>query len=337
MKPRVSVVVPCFNEARTIDRLFQALVEQTFPHDELEVIIADGMSNDGTRKVIEGFSNGQTDLSIKLVDNRQQTIPTALNKAIAESKGEVVIRLDAHSVPDEDYIAKSVAVLNDTGAANVGGLWEIRPVADTWIGRSIAAAAAHPLSAGDARYRIGGKAGEVDTVPFGAFPRKWLDRVGPFNEELLTNEDYEYNVRLKRAGGIVWFDPSIRSTYFARPNFSSLFRQYARYGYWKSQMLRLFPGTIRGRQAGPPLFVLGLLALLFAGLFQPIFWTLLSLVLVIYGAGLLVAGVVDAVSRNDVGLSIGIAFSLATIHLSWGGGFLWGMIRPRVKRRGTSV
>ena len=133
----------------------------------------------------------------------------------------------------------------ETEAANVGGVWDIRPGGEGWVARSIAAAVAHRLGAGDAGYRAGARAGEVDTVPFGAFDRRWLERVGAFNEELLTNEDYEYNYRLRQAGGMIWLDPSIRCVYFARPTLSALARQYWRYGFWKAHMLTRYPRSLR--------------------------------------------------------------------------------------------
>jgi len=197
----VSIVIPCRNEEMTIGTLLEAIGRQTVPLNSLEVIVADGMSTDGTRKAIREFSEKHAEISLRLVENRAKIIPAALNVGIGEAKGEVIVRLDAHSVPREDYIENCVSVLRQSGAANAGGLWEIKPSSDSWIGRSIAVAAGHPLGAGDARYRIGGQAGEVETVPFGAYPKEWLDRVGPFNEELHTNEDYEYNLRLRQAGG----------------------------------------------------------------------------------------------------------------------------------------
>ena len=205
--PTVSIIVPCYNEVHTIGALLQALVVQTAPLNELEVIIADGGSDDGTRQALQTFAEDHPELRLRVVDNPARTIPAGLNLAIAHATGEVVIRLDAHSAPQPDYVQRCLETLNRTQAANAGGLWDIRPGSDTWIGRSIAAAAAHLLGAGDARYRIRGAEGPADTVPFGAYRREWLERVGGFNEGLLTNEDYEYNVRLRSHGGVVWFNP----------------------------------------------------------------------------------------------------------------------------------
>jgi GT2 family glycosyltransferase len=300
---------------------------QKYLLDELEVVIADGISTDGTREAIQDYASQHPELNIRLIDNPQRIIPAALNVAIEVAEGHVIIRLDAHSAPKPDYVDRCLDALEETGAANVGGVWEIQPGAETWIARSIASAAAHPLGAGDARYRISGEPGPVDTVPFGAFRREWLEKVGPFNEELLTNEDYEYNVRIRKAGGVVWFDPSIRSIYFARPDLRSLARQYWRYGFWKVRMLRLYPGTLRWRQALPPIFVLSTVIL--AALALPFLLARLLLAVQL-GAYLLIttcASVMESIRRKDMELILGFPPAIWTMHFSWGAGFLWSVLK----------
>ena len=264
-------------------------------------------------------------MSVRMIDNPGKTIPLALNLGIREAKGGIVVRLDAHSVPASDYVERCVATLERTAAANVGGVWDIRPSADKWITRSIAMAAAHPLGAGGARYRTGGPEGPVDTVPFGAFDREWLERVGPFNEDLLTNEDYEYNLRLRQAGGVIWFDPSIRSTYFARGTLRELARQYLRYGYWKGRMLKRHPGSLRWRQALPPLFVLGIVLLGALAPFAEWARNLLLLQVGLYIATTAGAGIVRAVRLRDLILALGMPLALWTMHLSWGVAFWAGL------------
>jgi GT2 family glycosyltransferase len=248
--------VPAYNEADTIGWLLDALARQDIGRKRLEVVVADGMSDDATRQVVRQVAEAWRDLSIRIVDNPPRTIPAALNRAIEAARGAIVVRLDAHSIPAEDYVRRCVETLAETGAANVGGVWEIQPRGTGWIPKAIARAAAHPLGAGDARYRIRGRPGPVDTVPFGAFQRDWVRRIGGFDETLLTNEDYEFNYRLRQAGGTVWFDPGIWSTYYARKSLAELWRQYTRYGYWKARMLVLHPRSLRWRQALPALFVL---------------------------------------------------------------------------------
>jgi succinoglycan biosynthesis protein ExoA len=322
----VSIIVPCYNEERTIGLLLQAILDQTVGTTALEVVLADGGSTDRTAAVVRSFAEQHPQLRVRVVENPARAIPAALNRAIEAAHGNVLVRLDAHSIPQPDYVGQCLRVLGETSAANVGGVWEIHPSAATWIARSIAASASHPLGAGDARYRTSGAAGEVDTVPFGAYPREWLDRIGPYDESLLTNEDYEYNVRLRRAGGRIWFDPSIRSIYFARGTLIDLARQYARYGFWKARMLRRYPGTLRWRQVLPPAFVLSTLVLGPAAAWLPLARWLLALQWAAYLAALLAAGAAEALSRRDGVLAIGMPLALAVMHLAWGAAFWWGWL-----------
>jgi glycosyltransferase involved in cell wall biosynthesis len=304
----------------------EAVRRQSYPLERIEVVIADGGSNDGTRRVITDYADAHPELRLKLVDNPKRVIPAALNTAIDQASGEVVMRLDAHSEPTPDYVVRCVETLDRTQAANVGGVWEIQPSQPTWVARSIAAAAAHPLGAGDARYRISGAEGPAETVPFGAYRRDWLDRVGDFNEELLTNEDYEYNVRIKQQGGVVWFNPSVRSVYFARANLSQLGRQYARYGFWKARMLLRHPTSLRWRQALPPLVALSTAGLLVGGLFAPLALGALAIEWAAYATVLGLAGLREAVRHRSSSLAVGLPLALATMHLSWGAAFWWGLL-----------
>ena len=267
----VSIIVPCLNEEATIEFLLDAIRGQNFPLDQMEVVIADGMSKDRTREHIEAYQNKYPEIKIILVDNPKKIIPAGLNCAIKASNGEYIVRLDGHSIPDPDYVQKCVELLKAATGDNVGGLWIIQPPTGHWVARSIAVAAAHPIGVGDARYRYGQTAGYADTVPFGSFKRELFDKIGLFNEDLKTNEDYELNVRIQEAGGRIWFDPQIRSVYFSRSDFASLTKQYFRYGFWKLQMLTSFPKTLRWRQALPPLFVLALIFLLFTRFINPIY------------------------------------------------------------------
>lgn len=331
--PLVSIIVPCYNEQKTIRHLLEAIYAQTYPRNRLEVIVADGLSTDGTRQVIETFAQEHPDLSLKVVDNPKRHIPAALNAALRQAGGEIIVRLDAHSMPYPDYVERCVAALEAGLGENVGGLWEIRPGAPTWVGRAIALAAAHPLGVGDARYRHGSKPAYVDTVPFGAFKRELLALVGFFDETLLTNEDYEFNARLRARGGRIWFDPSIRSVYFARPTLKALARQYWRYGFWKWRMLRRYPRTLRWRQALPPLFVFSLVMLFGLGWGWPGFWWLLAGLGGVYLFILSLAGLTKALQERQPALVIGLPLAIATMHLTWGTGFLWSMIKGMLARK----
>ena len=326
MPIQVSVVVPCRNEEKTIRLLLEALAQQSFPQSEMEVLIADGLSEDGTRDVIAEFQTENPDLQVHVLENPNRIIPAALNVGIAAAQGEYILRMDAHAIPRPDYVARCVEALQARQAENVGGVWEILPQNESWIARSIAAAAAHPIAVGDAGYRIGSQAGYVDTVPFGAFRRELIERIGPFDERLLTNEDYEFNTRIRRSGGRIWLDPQIRSVYFARGSLSDLAKQYWRYGYWNAQMLKRYPKTLRMRQALPPIFVLSLILLpILSLIFQPLF-TVWLIELGIYLVTLILVGIQLAIQKKDAALTLGVPLAIATMHLSWGAALLVGSL-----------
>jgi glycosyltransferase involved in cell wall biosynthesis len=330
----VSIIVPCYNEQATIGPLLESILVQTYPRELMEVIIADGFSNDGTREKIAAFQSEHPELRVRVVDNSSRTIPAGLNKAIDATQSKILIRLDAHSMPYPEYAALCVQALEEGRGANVGGVWEVRPGADTPMARAIAAAATHPLGVGDAMYRLSPQAGPVDTVPFGSFRRGLVDAIGRFDETLLSNEDYEFNARVRRSGGTVWLDPRIRSVYFARSTLSALARQYWRYGYWKYRMLRRYPATLRWRQALPPLFAASLPGLAILGIwFKPAFLALVA-VLSIYTAVLLAAGLLAAFRQGNMWLVIGLPLAIATMHFAWGGGFLWSLLSGSLQKNG---
>jgi glycosyltransferase involved in cell wall biosynthesis len=324
---KVSIIVPCYNEEATIHLLLDSIHKQNYPLDEIEVIIADGLSTDHTREVITQYQQKYPELDVHIVDNKNQTIPSGLNRALDAAQGEYIVRLDAHSMPDENYVNICVELLEEGYGDNVGGVWRIEPGSSTWIAKAIAVSASHPFGVGDARYRVGGKAQEVNTVPFGAFHRKLVNKIGPFDETLLSNEDYEFNVRVRQSGGKVWFDPNIQSTYFARSTIKKLAEQYWRYGYWKAQMLKRYPSTIRWRQAIPPIFVCSIFLLGFFTIWYPIAKWILAIELSFYLSILIIAGIQIAVKKHSFSLLLGIPLAIATMHFFWGSALIWGLVK----------
>ena len=326
MPPTVSIVVPCLNEEKRIRTLLDAIFAQTYPRELLDVTIADGHSTDKTREVIAAFQREHPGLNITVIDNDARTIPAGVNRAIAVSRGEIILRLDGHSGPYPDYVEKSVAALEAGRGQNVGGVWEIRPGAETWVARAIAVAAAHPLGVGDALYRHAKQAAIVDTVPFGAWKRLLVEQIGGYDESLLSNEDYEFNARIRQGGGKIWLDPAIRSLYFARPTLAALARQYWRYGFWKLQMLRRYPKTLRWRQALPPLFVLSLMSGALLAPAWPIFGWLLAFELLAYFGILGLAGLRSTIQYRGAFLLFGLPLAITVMHIAWGSGFLWSIL-----------
>jgi glycosyltransferase involved in cell wall biosynthesis len=333
--PFISVIVPCYNEQATIRILLDSIYRQTYPLERRELVLADGMSTDLTRDEVTAFLRNHPDFKVKVIDNIQRDIPSGLNKAIAEASGKFIVRSDAHSAPYPDYIERNVAALLKGKGEVVGGVWEVKPGADHWIARAIATAGAHPLGVGDALYRYTTQAQYVDTVPFGAFRKDLLNYLsienGPYDETLLTNEDYEFYVRVRKSGGRIWLDPTIRSVYFARKNLVDLAKQYWRYGYWKLKMLMQYPQTIRWRQALPPLFVLNVLGLGILGLFIPVLSWLMLIEVVMYLSILFVAGVIRAFKQGDTGMIFGLPLAIVTMHLCWGMAFLWSFTQEKMQ------
>ena len=338
----VSVVIPCRNERAHVGALIDALRRQRVPPDE--IIVVDGGSTDGTREVLAAYEDTEHRAGVRVLTRQDASIPEAVNAAVHEARGDVIVRLDAHSEPSEIYIARALDRLAEDRAGVVGGVWHVAPGAGTATAAAIARAAGHPLGAGDAAYRIGRSRTEpvdVDTVPFGCFRRTVWESLGGLDESLLTNEDYEFNYRVRQTGLRVILDPAIHCTYFARPTLGALAIQYFRYGWWKVQMLRKHPKSLRWRQAVPAGFVASLVVLAVAGAIWPPLWLLLTLQLVIYAAA--VVGTSFRICAREGGWNrlLPLAGAFATIHLAWGSGALVNVLTlgswPRARSRASSA
>jgi GT2 family glycosyltransferase len=218
------------------------------------VVIADGMSDDGTREVLVRMA--ESDARLRIVENPGRIVPKGLNAAIRAARGQVIVRMDAHTQYAPDYLRQCLAVLRETCADNVGGPWVTR--GDGYLPRAIAAAFQSPFAAGGARAHDPDYEGPLDTVYLGCWPRSVFDRVGLFDEELFRNEDDEFNLRLTRASGRIWQSPRIRSWYTPRGSLSALFLQYFQYGYWKVRVIQKHKRPASARHLVPGLFVLGL-------------------------------------------------------------------------------
>ncbi len=324
--PMISIVIPCLNEEKTITFLLEAILSQTIDVKLIEVLIADGLSTDKTRERIKGFSSQHPELDVTILDNEKRVIPYGLNKAIRAARGEIILRMDAHAIPASDYVALSVAALSEGRGNNVGGVIDIHPGNATYIARAIAIATAHPLGVGDAMYRWATKAGYADTVAFGCYYKTTVEKVGFYNETLKANEDYEFNARLRGLGMKIWVDPAIRAVYYSRSTLKALSKQYFSYGYWKVKMLRMFPKTLRWRQALPPLFVLGNLMLLLVSIFWFQAIWIFTAVMVMYIFILAAGSVKPAIKQKKAALILGVPLAIMTMHFSWGSGFIVSLI-----------
>ena len=323
----VSVVVPCFNEERYIGEVLENLARQR-AGGPFEIIVVDGMSTDGTRAAVLRFAEANPAAGVRLVDNPARNIPAALNRGIEAAHGSVIARMDAHAVPSENYLRDCLNGLEREGVAVVGMPCRIRPGVDTSVALANAAAVSHPFGIGDAKYRTAGGTAQsrfVDTVPFGVFTKELWRELGGYNEGLLTNEDYDFNYRVRLRGGGVLLDTSGYCTYFARPTYAALAQQYFRYGLWKARMVRLHPRSIRPRQLAAPLFVLALVLLVPAA-----FWLAPARWLLAAGLGtyalLALASAIQLARREHAPKIVPLVpISFLLIHLVWGVGFLLGL------------
>lgn len=313
----VSVVVPVRDAATTIGRTMDAVLSQDGVD---EVVLAVAPSRDGTAEVVADIAS--RDPRVRVVDNPAGSTPAALNRAVAASTGDVVVRVDAHAVLPAGYVAAAVRLLSESGAANVGGRQV--PTADDGFAAAVAAAMTSPVGSGGAAYRGAGEVRDVDTVYLGVFDRAALDAVGGFDETMLRNQDAELNERLRRAGHRVVLDPDLAVAYAPRDTLRGLARQYFEYGRYRRRTVALHPGSMAPRQAAPALLV-GVLSLVLGRGLVRRRAGLATTVLGGYAGALLVAGAVADRRRP-----FAVAAALATMHLAWGVGFLLGPPRDGI-------
>jgi len=331
-RPAVSIIVPCCNERNSIESCLRSLLTQALPTGRIEVLVADGMSVDGTRDILQQLA--QEDMRLRLVENPGRIVPTGLNAAIREARGEIIIRADAHTEYAQDYISQCVAVLRETNADNVGGPWVARGKGT--IGRAIAAAFQSPFAIGGARGHDPNYEGVVDTVYLGCWPRSVFEHIGLFDEELVRNQDDEFNLRLTRAGGKVWQSPRIKSWYQPRESLSALFRQYQQYGYWKVRVIQKHRTPASIRQLVPGAFVLLLLVLPLVALRWPLLgWIWLALVGVYIFCNLIASFMTAAHEGKELFPLLPTVF--ACYHLGYGYGFLRGVWDFLILRRGPAL
>jgi succinoglycan biosynthesis protein ExoA len=325
--PFVTVIMPIRNEGNFIVRSLGAVLSQDYPARQIEVIIADGMSDDSTREHIKKMI-ANSNIPVCVINNPGRIVPTGMNVALALARGEIIIRVDGHAIISPDYIHNCVRVLQQGQAECVGGPMET--ICETTESSTIAIAMSSPFGVGGVAFRTGvSERRYVDTVAFGAYKREALERAGLFDEELVRNQDDEYNYRLRKLGARILLTPEVWSRYYSRTSLRSLCRQYYQYGYYKVRVLQKHPRQMSARQFAPPAFV-GALVLSF--LMAP-FFTSGKVMLLLIGGTYLVANLLATVltwrkteSRNHHVLLI-LPVCFAILHLGYGSGFLFGLVR----------
>ena len=329
----VSILVPCRNEHATIASCIRSILAQEPPAGGFEVIVADGMSDDGTRTLLTQMAAKEPRLQV--IDNLGRIVSTALKAALKVARGEINVRLDAHTHYAPDYLRQCVAVLQETDADNVGGPWVAK--GKGFVGQAIAHVFHSPFAVGGARGHDLRYEGPVDTVYLGCWPRQVFDRIGDFDEQLVRNQDDEFNLRLTRSGGKVWQSPRIRSWYEPRESLRVLFSQYQQYGYWKVRVIQKhrIPASVRHLIPGLFVLALGLLPVL-ALWWVPALWFWLGF-LGLYGACTFAASLFVA-RRGGWQLLPILPAVFACYHIAYGCGFLhgvWDLVIWRRQPRST--
>ena len=312
--------MPIYNEEKYIVNCIESLLTQDYPKDKMEWIFVDGKSSDNTLVLIEEYMKKYPEL-IAVCINEKRITPISMNIGIRNSKGEYIIRLDAHADYARDYISKCVEYLRLTKADNVGGLAETKSVG--FVGNVIAKLLSNRFGVGNSQFRIKGKSGYVDTVPFGAFRREVFKKYGGFDERLVRNQDNEMNYRIRKNGGKIYLSENIHFSYYCRDTISGLISYGMNNGKWNIITSKLCPGTMGLRHFVPLIFVLSLIGSLLFGSLFPILINVLSIELLLYFSLSLYFAVKNVSSFDEIPLLVCL---FPVFHVSYGIGSLGGLL-----------
>lgn len=327
--PFVTVVMPVRNEGELVRRSLESVLNQNYPSKHFEIIIAEGLSDDHTRGILQSYADKHENLSI--VDNPEKIVATGLNRAMRNARGEIIVRIDGHCQITSNYIRRCVDYLQD-GYDGVGG--SVESTGETLRQKVIGTAMSSPFGVGNSAFRTtSNKSVLADTIPFPAYKRSLIEKSGPYDEELVRNQDDEFNFRLRKMGAKLLLAGDLRSTYYIRDSFSALWSQFFQYGFWKVRVLQKHPWQMRWRHFVPPAFVLCLILLVVLAPFFPIALLGLATLTGIYLATTLAASIVsyDGASWKRLFL---LPLSFWTLHFSYGTGFLYGLFSFRKRWRG---
>ena len=309
--PPVSIILPILNEERDLSNCISAILQQDYP-SEIEVILALGPSEDKTTEIAEKLS--ASDSRIKLVSNPTGQTAVGLNLAIKVSSNEIICRIDGHSEISKDYVKTAVEILQQKNAVNVGGL--MYADGNSGLQRVIAQAMRSKLGVGPSKFHTGGSAGESDTVYLGTYKKSAVLAAGSFDERFIRAQDWELNYRLRKNGGLIWFDPRLQVTYRPRSTFKKLAKQYFQYGRWRRVISRQHRNTVNFRYLAPPFAVVtNTLSIFLSFVVNPLF----VIPLLIYFCALIIGSLF--IGRKVID-KLSMPFVLATMHFSWGIGFI---------------
>lgn len=319
----ISILLPVRNEGTYLRRALDSVLAQDYPTEKIEILVVDGMSTDETRAIVAAYQ--QKVPRLLLLDNPGRIVPTGMNLAIPRAKGEILIRVDGHCEIASDYVSRCVAYLQRDQADGVGGPMET--IGETPLARLIAIAMSSPFGVGNSAFRtLTGKTMPADTVPFPAYKRSVIEQAGGYDEELVRNQDDEYNYRLRELGYRILLAADVCSKYYSRSSLRSLWRQYFQYGYWKVRVLQKHPRQMSLRQFVPAALVSALLGSGLLALVHPLGLLLLGLVAGSYLLANLAASGYTAAQHGWKYLPL-LPLAFAILHFSYGLGFLAGLVR----------
>ena len=328
----LSVICPIYNEEKYIATCIESITQQDYPKEDLEVLFVDGMSTDRTRDIVLEYC--QRYPYIHLLDNPKRIVPPALNIAIRAAKGEVIMRLDAHAQYPTNYFSVLTERLFALHADNVGGVCRTLPVNDTPVCQAIAMALSSPFGMGNSYFRIGAtREMMVDTVPFGCFRREVFDNVGLFDEELVRNQDDEFNGRIVKNGGRIYLIPSVVIDYYARDTVKKVAKMFYQYGLFKPLVNQKLGQAATVRQFFPLAFVVGLILGLILSFVHPIFAILYIIVICIYLTLNIIFSIANTKNPNTLWH---LLRTFVTIHVSYGWGYLVGLYKILFKKSFTA-
>lgn len=328
----ITVICPIFNECKYITSFIESILAQDYPRDKTEVFLIDGMSVDSTRKLVMSYAEKYD--FIKILNNPEKIVPQALNIGIKASKGKIIIRMDAHSIYPLNYFSVLVDHLIQLNADNVGGVWNTLPANNTVICKSIAIASSHWFGVGNSLHKIGSKKIiKTDTVPFGCFKREIFDRIGFFDNDLVRNQDDEFNARIIRNGGNIYLIPSVIIDYYARDSISKMAQMYFQYGLFKPLVLYKVGLPATARQFFPLLFVLTLIAGTFLSAFSTsILWVMVQIIFLYFSLSIFFS-LFEAIKKRKIFLLLFLPYTFLVIHLSYGWGYFVGIIKFLILRK----
>lgn len=332
MNHRVSIIMPCRNEAAYVEHAVRDALAQERRGFDLEVLVAVGPSEDDTHGIVERIAAESPE--VVLVENPAGVVPHGLNAAIRLSTGKFIVRMDAHSRYPIDYAATLTEALDRLDADNTGGVWETLPADGSDKAWAIAQVLSSALGVGNAMFRLGVEGErEVDTVPYGCFRRELFDRIGFFDEELVRNQDDEHNGRIIKAGGRIMLLPQVRIQYYGRDRISKLWRMYREYGLFKPLVNIKLGAPATARQFAPPLFVLALFGLPLLALAFPFLGICWAVMVAVYLLVVVAVSVRISTTGSRIPALPWLLTAFFTVHVAYGLGYLQGIIRFMLLRK----